>query len=89
MHLKMPASAEVVCCIYLLTLFTIVSEEANRLDPDETASTFLNPLQTNGVFNPVSLSDITKFGWFIKYIQGHLLQFPHSFIFQSLKIFFI
>ena len=36
MHLKM-TSAEVICCIYLLTLLTNVSVEANSVEPDQTA----------------------------------------------------
>ena len=36
MHLKMP-SAEVVCCIYLLTLLTNVVVVANSVAPDQTA----------------------------------------------------
>ena len=35
LHLKM-TSAEVICCIYLLTLLTDVSIQANRVDPDKT-----------------------------------------------------
>ena len=36
MHLKM-LSVQVICCIYLLTLLTNVSIEANSVDPDQTA----------------------------------------------------
>ena len=36
MHLKM-LSAEVICCIHLLTLLTYVSVETNSVDPNQTA----------------------------------------------------
>ena len=36
MHRKM-LSADIICCIYLLTLLTNVSIEANRVDLDQTA----------------------------------------------------
>ena len=37
MYLKIKASVSVVCFIYLLTLLTNASEEANCVDPDQTA----------------------------------------------------
>ena len=43
-------------------------------------------------FRPMNFSiqsDTMKFGCFIRYFQGHPLQFPQSLIFQSLKIVFI
>ena len=38
LHLKI-SYAEVVCCRYLLTFWTNVSTEANRVDQDQTGST--------------------------------------------------
>ena len=43
MHLKM-LPAYVVCCIYLLSLFTNVSIEANSVDPYQTAVCFRSTL---------------------------------------------
>ena len=36
MHLEM-SSAQVICCVYLLTLLTNASVEANSVVPDQTA----------------------------------------------------
>ena len=39
MNLKMLSATVVVCCIYLLTLLTNQSIEANSVDTDQTAPT--------------------------------------------------
>ena len=61
MKLKL-SSANVVCFIYLLTLLTNVSIEANSVDPDQTAPTLFDQ-KASEIFQQTTKIDVFCCDW--------------------------